>query len=76
MELTYFRKDLHLKETFSIAYGNYDMRKALLVQLSYLDQEGFGECVEINYYGIHLEDFILQLEILKKDDSSFKDLLK
>ena len=67
MELTYFRKDLHLKETFSIAYGNYDMRKALLVQLSYLDQEGFGECVEINYYGIHLEDFILQLEILKKE---------
>lgn len=67
MELTYFQKELHLKETFSIAYGNYDMRKALLVQLSYLDQEGFGECVEINYYGIHLEDFILQLEILRKE---------
>ena len=61
MQLQFFQKELQLKETFSIAYGNYDKRDALLVQLSHLDKKGFGECVSINYYGINLNEFILKL---------------
>ena len=61
MQLQFFQKELRLKETFSIAYGNYDKRDALLVQLSHLDKKGFGECVSINYYGINLDEFILKL---------------
>lgn len=62
MNLTFYKTELRLKETFSIAYGNYDKRNALLVKLSYQNCEGFGECVEINYYGIHLQEFILKLK--------------
>ena len=61
MQLTFTYKELQLRETFSIAYGNYDKRNSLLVSLSYLDKIGFGECVEINYYGIHLEGFVSKL---------------
>lgn len=65
MQITYTLKDLHLKETFAIAYGNYDTRKSLLVSLSYKGKTGYGECVEINYYGIKLSDFVLKLEELR-----------
>lgn len=62
MKLRFHKKRLQLRETFSIAYGNYNFRDALLIGLSYLDQKGFGECVSINYYGINLEKFILKLK--------------
>lgn len=65
MQVTYTLKQLHLRETFAIAYGNYDTRNALLVALSYKGKVGYGECVEINYYGIQLSDFILKLEELR-----------
>lgn len=62
MQLHFHKTELHLKETFSIAYGNYDKRDALVVKLSHLGKDGYGECVAINYYGINLEDFILKLK--------------
>ena len=62
MQLHFHKTELHLKETFSIAYGNYDKRDALVVKLSYLGKDGYGECVSINYYGINLEDFVLKLK--------------
>ena len=62
MQLHFYKTELHLKETFSIAYGNYDKRDALVVKLSYLGKDGYGECVSINYYGINLEDFVLKLK--------------
>ena len=62
MNLKWVKKRLSLRETFSIAYGNYDFRDALLIELSYLDKSGYGECVAINYYGINLEDFMLKLK--------------
>ena len=62
MQLHFHKTELHLKETFSIAYGNYDKRDALVVKLSHLGKDGYGECVSINYYGINLEDFILKLK--------------
>ena len=62
MQLHFHKTELHLKETFSIAYGNYDKRDALVVKLSHLGKDGYGECVAINYYGIYLEDFVLKLK--------------
>ena len=62
MKLSWQPKKLLLKETFSISYGNYDFRNALLISLSYKDKIGFGECVAINYYGINLDEFILKLK--------------
>ncbi|WP_223557753.1 enolase C-terminal domain-like protein [Chryseobacterium lathyri] len=62
MELNYELKKLQLKETFSIAYGNYDTREALLIELSYLNCKGYGECVAIDYYHIDLESFIIKLK--------------
>ena len=62
MKLSWQPKKLLLKETFSISYGNYDFRNALLISLSYKDKTGFGECVAINYYGINLDEFVLKLK--------------
>lgn len=65
MELHFELKTLHLKETFSIAYGNYNRREALLVELSYLNCKGYGECVAIDYYKINLKDFVIRLKEIK-----------
>lgn len=55
-------RQLLLKETFSIAYGNYNRRDALLIELSYQGFKGYGECVAIDYYRISLQDFIVKLK--------------
>lgn len=65
MNLSWKRNKLLLKETFSISYGNYDFRDSLLIELSYQNQKGYGECVSINYYGIDLEVFISDLKRIK-----------
>ncbi|PJJ64738.1 enolase C-terminal domain-like protein [Chryseobacterium geocarposphaerae] len=62
MELRFELKQLQLKETFSIAYGNYNKREALLVELSYQNCKGYGECVAIDYYQINLQHFVLKLK--------------
>ena len=62
MKINYTIKTLRLKETFSIAYGNYDTREALLIELSYLSCKGYGECVAIDYYQIDLKSFISRLK--------------
>ncbi|MDP9958975.1 enolase C-terminal domain-like protein [Chryseobacterium lathyri] len=62
MKINYTIKTLQLKETFSISYGNYDTREALLVELSYLNCKGYGECVAIDYYHIDLKKFIIRLK--------------
>lgn len=62
MELRFERRLLYLKETFSIAYGNYDKREALLIELSYQNCKGYGECVAIDYYRIDLQSFVLKLK--------------
>ncbi|WP_428070606.1 enolase C-terminal domain-like protein [Chryseobacterium gambrini] len=61
MELRFERRPLYLKETFSIAYGNYDRREALLIELSHQNCKGYGECVAIDYYNIDLRSFVLRL---------------
>ncbi len=67
MKLTHQRKILQLKETFSIAHGNFDFRNALLITLSHEGKSGYGECVEISYYDISLDDFEKKLEIISKE---------
>lgn len=71
MKLQFFKTKLQLIETFSIAYGNYDFRNALVVSLSHSSETGYGECVEINYYGIHLEEFITKLQELQPEIEKF-----
>jgi L-Ala-D/L-Glu epimerase len=46
-----------LKETFSISYGNYSHRDALVITLSQNNVSGYGECTSIDYYQINLQDF-------------------
>lgn len=46
-----------LKETFAIAYGNYNYREALIVTLEHHQYKGYGECTAIDYYSINLSDF-------------------
>lgn len=62
MKITFTQKKLHLKETFSIAYGNYNHRDALLIELSHQNSKGYGECVVIDYYQINLQSFVLKLK--------------
>lgn len=62
MKIKFTLKKLHLKEIFSIAYGNYTHRDALLIELSHQNRKGYGECVAIDYYQINLQDFVLKLK--------------
>ncbi len=61
MKVLFEKKVLQMRETFSIAYGDYSSRNSLLIQLSEKACRGYGECVEINYYGIDLDLLIIQL---------------
>jgi L-Ala-D/L-Glu epimerase len=65
MTLSWQKVTLTLKETFSISYGNYSHREALIVTLSYKNFVGYGECTSIDYYGINLEDLIQKLKRCK-----------
>jgi L-Ala-D/L-Glu epimerase len=63
MELQWHIVRLQLKETFSISYGQYDYRDALIIQLTHAGQTGYGECTALGYYGIdlkHFEQLLLQ----------------
>lgn len=55
-----------LKETFSIAYGSYSYREAMIVQLSKHGCSGYGECTGIDYYHISLNDFDQKLHAIKE----------
>ena len=65
MQLTWQIVRLNLKETFSIAYGNYDFREALIISLKSNNYIGYGECTAIDYYQINLNDFVTQLQIVQ-----------
>ena len=61
MQITWQIVRLQLKETFSISYGSYSFREALIVSLSKNGKTGYGECTAIDYYGINLVDFTKKL---------------
>jgi len=65
MKLSWQIVRLDLKETFSIAYGNYSFREALIISLSKNDYTGYGECTAIDYYQINLTDFVQKLDVVK-----------
>lgn len=65
MNLSWQIVRLHLKETFSISYGDYSFREALIVKLSDYGTSGYGECTGIDYYNISLSDFDKKLHELK-----------
>ncbi|MCS3532281.1 enolase C-terminal domain-like protein [Chryseobacterium sp. JUb7] len=75
MELRFELNELQLKETFSIAYGNYDKRETLLIELSYRNCKGYGECVAIDYYQIDLQNFVLKLKKIQTRVEAQKILL-
>lgn len=56
---------LQLKEAFSISYGTYTFREALIVSVSKNNIVGYGECTAIDYYGIDLNSFLLKLESIQ-----------
>ena len=61
MQITWQIVRLQLKETFSISYGSYSFREALIISLSKNGKTGYGECTAIDYYGINLSDFTQKL---------------
>lgn len=56
---------LQLKEVFSISYGTYTFREALIISISKNNVVGYGECTAIDYYGIDLNSFQLKLESIQ-----------
>lgn len=65
MTLTWQTIRLNLKETFSIAYGDYSHRDALIVCLESQNHKGYGECTAIDYYHISLADFENKLHAVR-----------
>ena len=65
MVLSYQIYRLSLKETFSISYGSYNHRDALIISLSHAGYTGYGECTEIDYYYVSLQQFRNQLQQLQ-----------
>ncbi len=65
MKLSWQVVRLILKETFSISYGNYSHRDALILTLSKYSCSGYGECTSIDYYHINLSDFVEKLDVIK-----------
>jgi len=65
MKLSWQLVKLNLKETFSIAYGDYSNRNTLIIALNYHSFTGYGECTEIDYYKISLKDYIQKLELIQ-----------
>jgi L-alanine-DL-glutamate epimerase-like enolase superfamily enzyme len=65
MNLTWQIVRLQLKETFSIAYGDYSFREALIVQINKNGISGYGECTAIDYYQIDLADYSQKLHSIK-----------
>jgi L-alanine-DL-glutamate epimerase-like enolase superfamily enzyme len=62
MQLSWQIVRLNLKETFSISYGDYDFREALIVSLKSNNYTGYGECTAIDYYQINLNEFVIELQ--------------
>lgn len=65
MQLSWQIVRFALKETFSISYGNYTHRDALIISLSSHGITGYGECTSIDYYSINLLDFEQKLLVIQ-----------
>lgn len=65
MKLSWQIVKFTLKETFSISYGSYSHREALIITLDKNGISGYGECTAIDYYQIDLEAFSQKLHSVK-----------
>lgn len=74
MKLSWQLVQLNLKETFSIAYGNYSFREALIISLQQSNFSGYGECTAIDYYQINLADFVQKLELIQSQIENQKTI--
>ena len=62
MQLKLHPLKLALKRPFTITYGTFHYREALVVELIDQGLSGFGEATAISYYGKNIADFIAVLE--------------
>ncbi len=62
MQLKIHPLKLPLNKPFTIAYGTFHFREAVIVELQEGDLSGFGEATVITYYGKNLAEFISFLE--------------
>ena len=65
----------NLKEIFSISYGNYSYRDALIITLTQNGFSGYGECTAIDYYQINLQEYYKKLHLIKQQLEKQKNLL-
>ncbi|VXB54668.1 Chloromuconate cycloisomerase [Flavobacterium sp. 9AF] len=61
-----------LKETFTISYGAYSYREALIVSLNKNGVIGYGECTAIDYYGIKIDDLVKELRQIQCKIETYK----
>lgn len=71
MELTAWRYDLLLKETFTISKGSRDVQPTVIVRLCQDGNCGYGEAPAVFHYGITAKDF---LEQAKRAAKTLRDL--
>ncbi len=62
MQLKIHPLKLPLKKPFTIAYGTFNFREAVIVELKDGELSGFGEATVITYYGKNLPQFLSVLE--------------
>lgn len=65
MKLSYYRFDLALRHTFTIAHDSRDIQQTLIVRLDDDGLCGFGEATANPYYGITIDNMIEALETAK-----------
>lgn len=66
MQLKIHPLKLPLNKPFTIAYGTFHFREAVIVELQEGSLSGFGEATVISYYGKSLAQFLSVLEKQKK----------
>ena len=71
MQLKIHPLKLPLKKPFTIAYGTFHYREAIVIELQEGGYSGFGEATVITYYGKSLAQF---LAILKKHETFITSL--
>lgn len=67
MELLIHQKTLHLKEVFATSHGAVDTRSSIILEIQCQGTSGFGELVEIKYYGKSIPQFLDTIQLLKSD---------
>jgi L-alanine-DL-glutamate epimerase-like enolase superfamily enzyme len=65
MKLTWQIIRLNFKNNFTISYGSYPFRKAMILTLEHKNFKGLGECTIIDYYNISEEMLLFQISSIQ-----------